>query len=114
MAQFGTIVFDTRVDGSFRPDWEQELNVNRRHIPYSNVDDLQITGRSNKRITVEAVFANASDMATFRTYQDGSAKTLLLHDGSFDLCFLVGMRNPRVLVTSGQVIAQVEFERAEA
>jgi hypothetical protein len=111
MGSYSTVSFTERTEGGMRPEWVQERNITRRHIPYSNLDDVQDTGRGNHRITVQVNLASDAALTNLKAMQNMTARTLTLWGTVYANTYLVGLRNPRRAAHFEYLSVELEFER---
>jgi hypothetical protein len=97
MASYNSITFyPLAEDGTSWPAWEQEPNVNVRHIPYSDTDDIQFSGLGNFQVKVRAEVQGDTNMKTLRASVDGVARTLTdLRGYNFADTYLIKVENLR-------------------
>lgn len=112
MSSYNGATFLCRIPDGFRPDWEQEPNVNRRHIPYANRDDVQGGGRGNLRITIPAKISDDSGLALLRAAVGVTKRTLADYYGTnYTNTMLVAVRSPRRLANTAEWFVDLDFER---
>lgn len=118
MASYNSVTFyPLAEDSMFWPYWEQELVTTRRHIPYSDTDDLQFGGLSNFKLEVEAEITSDANLATLRSSMDGTGRTLTDFNGTnYTDCYLTGMADIRKWDNSGvdKWVCTLTFERTSA
>lgn len=67
MAQYpsyGGVPFRVTSETNRYPHWTRTANITRRHIPYSDTDDVQAAGLGHFRITVEILGEVSTDLLT--------------------------------------------------
>ncbi len=112
MSTYDGNTFYCRIPDGMRPDWEQEPNITRRHIPYSYVDDVQSAGIGALRLSVPARVDSDADLAALRGAVGVDKRTLYDYYGTnYTGVMLVALRNPRRLANSEVYFVDLEFLR---
>ncbi len=115
MPTYNSVGFDVVMDGDWRPEWEQEANINREHFPWTNKDDVQALGRGNYRITLTALIDSDADAAALRSSVGVTTRTLTdLFGTTYTGVMLVGYRRPRRHELEELWQVELEFEREGA
>ncbi len=115
MTTFAGVEFECLTLDGFRPEWEQEPNIARRHIPYSNSDDVQHAGRGNYRMVIPAKLTSDADLATLRAAVGITPRTLGDYFGAdYAGTMLTAVRSPRRVAWRAIWFVELEFEREGA
>lgn len=123
MATFTTaalgVTFDVKPDtgqsgGEFwRPFWDRDVYIDRRHLAYTSQDDLQYGGLGNPRMTISALVAPDSGSGSGQTtdpfFLADTLRGQIMLQGTLDMTaecgsgwvwtntYLVGVTKPRRL-----------------
>jgi hypothetical protein len=113
MPTYNGVSFGARVpSGTWRPEWEQDANIYRTHVPYSSFDELQDGGRGNSRITVLARLTSDAALAALRAAVGITKRTLYdLFGSDYPSTMLVGVRAPKRMANSATWEVELDFER---
>lgn len=111
---YGSIDFNIMLESGAVSDWVRELVVSRTHIPYSNTDDVQITGLGGYKLTLKALLENADKLTTIAGYMDGTGRNFTDAAGTTfsGTVYLTAITGAQILSASGRVITTLQFERA--
>ncbi len=117
MATYNSVTINVLKIGETPIFWEQESNMVRRHIPYSNKDNIQSGGRGNFVMKISCYLTSAADLATLQASVGTTARTLGSLDGSnYSNTYLIAVRNPHKLgkESFNYWACELEFEREGA
>ncbi len=73
---YGGVPFQIISPTNIYPDWTRAPNISRRHIPYSDTDDVQAAGLGHFRITVEILVEVPADLQTLISFQGVTGRAL--------------------------------------
>ena len=79
MATYGAVTFEVKnPEGrlGWRPHWNREKHLIRRHIPHSNEDDVQFMGKGNQRLRLTIHLFSDADLDTLESYWGPTGRTL--------------------------------------
>lgn len=110
---YGGVTFNVVLDGGMQPMWEQDDGIVERVIPGANKSDVQSSGRSNHRVTIQIRIANDTDMATLQALAGATARALTSTGLSWAYSNVVlrAPKNVRRLGNSAQWFATVTLIR---
>jgi hypothetical protein len=108
---FATVTFSLRWESAFEPLIERPLHLSVEHYPETNVDDIQLGGVSQGRVTLPVWLSSAADLATLRAAMAaGTIGTLAgLWDGDHADMLLVGISGLGGTYGDPRVRADLEF-----
>lgn len=99
---YAGVTFGVRVEsGAWAPHWRQPSNISVRHIPYSNLDDVQSGGRGNFRLEVLARVTSLANLVTLQSSVDLTARTLTLEGTAYTTTYLIEVGQPRRIARTG-------------
>lgn len=73
---YGGVPFLVISDTNRYPDWTRAGNISRRHIPYSDTDDVQAAGLGHFRIMVEILVEVPTDLQILIGYVGATGRAL--------------------------------------